>query len=96
MARVTILYWQEIPSVVEAREGRARHKELLSYRFQELIDLIAMKTNLVGTDEYLTHWRKGKPTEVEGSPKAAAIKVKEEIEAQYREIRKKELAKAVG
>ena len=43
MAKVTILYWKDIPSVVEARDADGVHKELLSERFQELIDLIAMK-----------------------------------------------------
>ena len=96
MAKVTILYWQDIPSVVEAREGREVHKELLSERFQELIDLVAMKKNMAGTDDYLNHWTKGSPTTVEGSPEEAARKVKEELEARYKEIRKEELAKAVG
>ena len=96
MVKVTILYWQDIPSVVEARMGRTVHKELLSERFQELIDLIAMKKKLAGTDEYLNQWTRGKPYTVEGTPKEVAIAVKEDFEAQYRDIRKRELAKAVG
>ena len=59
MARVTILYWQEIPSVVEARDRSGRHKIELSQRFQELIDLVAMKMKMVGTDAYLLQWNKG-------------------------------------
>lgn len=96
MVKVTILYWQDIPSVVEARMGRAVHKELLSERFQELIDLIAMKKKLAGTDEYLNQWTRGKPYTVEGTPQEVAKTVKEELESQYKEIRKSELAKAVG
>ena len=96
MAKVTILYWQDIPSVVEARDENGVHKELLSQRFQELIDLVAMKKNLAGTDEYLMHWSKGRPTEVEGVAKEVAIAIKDEYEAKYKEIRKEELAKAVG
>ena len=70
MARVTILYWQEIPSVVEARDRSGRHKIELSQRFQELIDLVAMKKKMVGTDEYLIQWNKGAPTEHDGDSEA--------------------------
>ena len=96
MAKVTILYWQDIPSVVEARDTEGIHKELLSERFQELIDLIAMKKKLAGTDDYLMQWTKGKPYQVEGSAKEVAASVKEELEARYKEIRKEELTKAGG
>ncbi len=96
MAKVTILYWQDIPSVVEARDSEGIHKELLSERFQELIDLIAMKKKLAGTDDYLMQWTKGKPYQVEGSAKEVAASVKEELEARYKEIRKEELTKAEG
>ncbi len=96
MARVNILYWKDIPSVVEARDKNGVHKELLSERFQELIDLVAMKMKLMGTDEYLMQWHKGRKYEVEGTAKEAAISVKEDFESRYREIRKAELAKAVA
>ena len=93
MARVTILYWQEIPSVVEARDRSGRHKIELSQRFQELIDLVAMKKKMMGTDEYLLQWSKGAPTEHDGEPEAAAKAVAEDIEARYDAIRAEELAK---
>ena len=93
MARVTILYWQEIPSVVEARDRSGRHKIELSQRFQELIDLVAMKKKMVGTDEYLIQWNKGAPTEHDSDSEAAAKAVAEDIEARYDAIRAEELAK---
>lgn len=96
MAKVSILYWQDIPSVVEARDKDGVHKELLSERFQELIDLIAMKKKLMGTDEYLMQWHKGRRYEVKGAAKEAAVAVREDFESRYKEIRKAELAKAVG
>ena len=96
MAKVQILYWQDIPSVVEARDENGVQKQLLSEQFQELIDLIAMKTKLAGTDDYLMHWNKGKRYEVEGSAQEVAKAVKDDLESQYKEIRKRELAKAVG
>ncbi len=42
MARYHILYWKDIPSVVEATDGDSTKKVLLSQRFQDLIDLVAM------------------------------------------------------
>ena len=93
MARVTILYWQEIPSVVEARDRSGRHKIELSQRFQELIDLVAMKKKLAGTDEYLVQWNKGDPTEHEGDPESVARAVADEIEGSYDAIRTEALAK---
>ena len=93
MAKVTILYWQEIPSVVEARDRSGRHKIELSQRFQELIDLIAMKKKLAGTDEYLVQWSKGAPKERDGDPETVARAVAEEIEARYDAIKADEIAK---
>ena len=93
MAKVTILCWQEIPSVVEARDRSGRHKIELSQRFQELIDLVAMKKKMAGTDEYLIQWNKGAPAEHEGDPEAVARTVADGIEARYDEIRAEELAK---
>ena len=91
MASVQILYWQEIPSVVEAREGRDMHKVQLSQRFQELIDHVAMRTGLGDTDAYLAQWAKGPPKPREGDPRTVAQAVASEIEAQYETIRSVQL-----
>ena len=93
MAKVTILCWQEIPSVVEARDRSGRHKIELSQRFQELIDLVAMKKKMAGTDEYLIQWNKGGRKEHDGDPESVAKAVAEDIEARYDAIRAEELAK---
>ena len=93
MAKVTILYWQDIPSVVEAKDENGSHKIQLSQRFQELIDLIAMKKKLAGTDEYLVQWSKGRPEQRDGNAEAVATQVAEDIESRYDAIRADELAK---
>ena len=93
MARVTVVYWQEIPSMVEAREGRARHKVALSARFQELIDTAAMRRRLAGTDAYLLQWSRGEPVEHAGEARAAAEAVAAGIEARYDAIRDEALAR---
>ena len=59
MAKYTVLYWQDIPSLVEVRQGRKRHKVQLSERFQELIDKVAMRKGFFGADNYLEQWRRG-------------------------------------
>jgi hypothetical protein len=92
MAKVQVLYWQEIPSVVEAREGRVLHKVQLSQRFQELIDLVAMRKGLSGSDAYLEQWAKGPPEARDGDAKAVAEAVAGEFEAKYEAIRSAQLA----
>ena len=94
MAKYTIVYWQEIPSVVEGGKGRKRHKVELSQRFQELIDKVAMRKGLFGPDEYLEEWRRGEPTQRDGSPEDVAKAVAEELESRYEAIEEKALAQA--
>ena len=92
MATVQILYWQEIPSLVEARDDDAVKKEQLSPRFQALIDLVAMKKDLAGTDAYLEHWRKGNPEQRDGSAEEVVHAVAQEFEAAFESIQAKAIA----
>ena len=87
MADYTILYWQDIPSMVEAREGRAKSKIQLSDRFQVLIDAVAMRKGLVGTDAYIEEWRHGERQSRDGSVEEVAAAVAAELEAQYETIK---------
>ncbi len=93
MAKYRIMYWQEIPSVVEAREGRQKAKSELSLRFQELIDLIAMRRKLDGADEYLLHWSKGDWQTREGAAEDVVKSVVSEFEADYETIKSAALEK---
>ncbi|MGI9303816.1 MAG: virulence factor [Gammaproteobacteria bacterium] len=93
MAKYQILYWQDIPSLVEARDGDSVHKEQLSSRFQELIDLVAMKKKLAGTDAYLEQWNKGKRIDRDGSARDVAAAIAGELEADFDKIREESLAK---
>jgi CTP synthase (UTP-ammonia lyase) len=87
VAKIQILCWEEIPSVVEAKESGKVHKEQLSMRFQELIDLVAMKKKLAGTDAYLEQWNKTAAEERPGSAKEVAVAAAAEIESRYEQIR---------
>jgi hypothetical protein len=96
MATYQVLYWQEIPSQVDAREGPKAHKEMLSQRFQELIDLVATRRGLVESETYISGWSKGEKSERTGAPLDVAKSVAAEFEARYDEIRSAALAKQVG
>lgn len=87
MAKITLVCWQDIPSVVEARDGATTHKIQLSQRFQELIDRVAMRQGLAGTDAYLMEWKKSRQPDVDQPAEAAAASVAAGIEDRYEEIR---------
>ncbi len=87
MAKCTVLCWQEIPSFVEAVDADGKHKIQLSLRFQELIDMVAMRRDLAGSDAYLMEWRKDKPVERDGTAQEAVEAMAAEIESRYEEIK---------
>ena len=67
MARITIVYWRDIPAQVIAGKGRRAVKRPLPERFEQAIDRAAMKSGASGTDDYLADWRRGDPYEVPGA-----------------------------
>lgn len=79
MARVQVLYWQEIPSVVRVGEVK---RQLPSW-FQQEIDRVAMEQGLVGSDAYLEHWEWRELGERDGDPALAADEVEAELVAGY-------------
>lgn len=88
MATYQVTYWQEIPSQVEARdETGAVKKQMLSQRFQELIDIIATKRELDSSDDYIAQWNKSEKRERPGSAPEAAHAIIEELETQFDQIR---------
>jgi hypothetical protein len=93
MASYQVTYWHEIPSQVDARDpGAKAHKEPLSQRFLELIDLVATKRKLGATDDYIAGWRKGEKLERPGPAVEVARAVAAEFEAQYETIRAQAIA----
>ena len=93
MARYQVLYWKNIPSVVEASDGHESVKVLLSDRFQVLIDGVAMRLDLGGTDEYLEQWEHGDEADRPGSAREVAEAVAGELEARFAEFRDQELGR---
>ena len=91
MAQLIVTYWRDIPSQVTIKVGRRGPKRMLSERFQEAIDMAAMRGNAAADDSYMAEWRKGNPVDVEGDPEAEADKAAAAIEADYDKDRLKTL-----
>ena len=87
MAEITILSWQEIPSMVEAKGDDGTHKVQLSDKFQALIDLAAMERGLAGTDAYLEEWNRGDSQQRDGTAEDAAKAAAAELEAKFEDIK---------
>jgi Virulence factor len=69
VARYQILYWQDVPSVLQAftDDGSTVKRQLPDW-FQQEIDRRAMEQGLIGSDAYLEQWRWGDLEERPGSP----------------------------
>lgn len=83
MARYRVLYWRDIPSLVEAFEGALSVRTPLSQRFQDLIDALAMRAGASSAEAYLEGWRPGAEAERPGSPESVAEQVAGELEAGF-------------
>lgn len=92
MAELTVLYWRDIPAQVIVKAGRKSARRELSPRFQEAIDLAAMRAKLTGTDAYLEEWRRAEPEPCDDDLEAAA----DALEAAYPEDRLKALVANYG
>ncbi len=92
MTKLSVLYWQSIPTIVEGKDDDGLEKVELSNRFIELVDMVAMKKGLVGTDEYLNNWRR-KRLPVSNKPaKQCVHDLVKEFEEQYEKIKSDALA----
>ncbi len=58
MAKLTLVYWRDIPAQVIVKAGRKSAKRILTDRFAEAIDLAAMRAGKGSTDDYLADWRR--------------------------------------
>jgi len=95
MATYQVTFWHEIPSQVDAKApGEKPHKEPLSQRFLELIDIVATKRKMGEADDYLAGWNKGAKTDRAGTAAEVARAVAAEFEAQYEVIRANALAQS--
>ena len=59
----------------------------LSQKFQALIDEVAMREKLAGTDAYLEEWNKSAVEERDGDAATVVQKVADELEERFADIR---------
>lgn len=86
MAIVKIMYWKDIPCSVRAEEGRRnRVTRKLPDIYMAVIDAVAMKDGLVGSDEYQNGFWWGEAEERLGTVEEAADAVVAEVLAKYPE-----------
>ena len=96
MANLIVTYWRDIPSQVTVKAGRKEEKRMLDQRFQEAIDMAAMRGDATSTDDYLNDWRRADPVSVGDDLAAEADKAKAEIEAAHDRSRLKALIANAG
>lgn len=58
MAKMTVIFWRDIPAQVVGQQGRKRHKQLLDHRFAVAIDRAAMRAGKGSSQAYLDEWRR--------------------------------------
>mgnify|MGYP003473026566 CR=1 FL=1 len=95
MPKLTIMYWQDIPSQVIAQDGRTRHSVMLSQRFQEAIDSAAIYGGKTEAGAYMDHWRKD-VLECNDNLQAEAQKKAGELEAAFSDEQLRLLIKSKG
>ena len=95
MAKITIVYWRDIPAQIIAEQGRGRNRKQfkieLGKKFIVSIDSAAMKSGAEGSDDYLSDWRRSDPQEISDNLELEANKLKKEIEKKYSNSKLKEL-----
>ena len=83
MASLIITYWRDLPSQVTAKIGRREEKRMLSAKFQEAIDMAAMRAGASDSDAYLADWRRAEPTPCGDDLGSEANRAAAEIETAY-------------
>lgn len=91
-----IVYWRDIPAQVKARAGRQLAAKPLSERFQQAIDVAAMRAGKDGADDYLAEWVTRPAGEREQEPERAAETLAAELESAYTPERLSRLANNGG
>ena len=96
MADLVIVYWRDIPAQVIVKQGRKSAKRQLPERFEQAIDMAAMRSGARSTDDYLAEWRKADPVPVGDDLEAEADKAASALDAEFDRDALTALAKAGG
>ncbi len=90
MPQLTIVYWRDMPAQVIVKAGRTKESRKLDERFEQAIDMAAMRSGASETDAYLEEWRR-EITEVEGDLAEIADTTQQNLEAEFDQDRLKAL-----
>ena len=83
MAKLTVVYWRDIPAQVIVKAGRQNAKRQLDERFEKAIDRAAMKAKLRDTDSYLAEWRRGEAVDCGDDLESEAAAAAERLETEF-------------
>lgn len=96
MAKLTIVYWRDIPAQVIVKAGRQAAKRQLDERFEKAIDRAAMRAKLRDSDSYLAEWRRGEPQDCGDDLEAEVALQSAKLEAEYDDARLDSLVDSGG
>ena len=95
MAKLTTIYWRDIPAQVIGQQGRKRHKQELSKRFAVAIDRAAMRAGRGSSKAYLEDWRR-ETRPCNGNMQEIVACEVEKLEAQFPDELLEKVIKAGG
>ena len=96
MAKLTVVYWRDIPAQVIAKEKRNAAKLVLTERFEKAIDRAAMRSGARDTGAYLAEWRRGEPVACGDDLDTAATAMAARLEAEFDDDRQAALVASGG
>jgi hypothetical protein len=96
MAKMTVVYWRDIPAQVIVKAGREAAKRQLDERFEKAIDRAAMRAKLRDSDSYLAEWRRAEPVDCGDDLENEVSLAAQKIEAAYDKERLESLVENGG
>jgi hypothetical protein len=95
VAKLTSIFWRDIPAQVIGQSGRTRLRRELSPRFAQAIDRAAMRAGRGSSDAYLADWRR-ESEEVEGDLEQLVAERAAALESRFPEDVLESVVKAGG
>ena len=95
MAKLTTIFWRDIPAQLIGQKGRTRHKQELSRRFAVAIDRAAMRAGRGTSKAYLEDWRR-ESRPVSGDLEQIVTEEAEKLEALWPDDLLESVTKAGG
>ena len=95
MAKLTTIFWRDIPAQLIGQKGRTRHKQELSKRFAVAIDRAAMRAGRGTSKAYLEDWRR-ESRPVSGDLEQLVSEEAEKLEALWPDELLESITKAGG